>query len=103
MNANEMYMRNTSYLLQLALFKFIRGSHCFKFLRSRLPEDLVNKLDKLAGLRLKLTKSSVQIAFLKQCIYDGTFPRRYFKYLRRSKVKPNNADLLLLAETETTK
>ena len=97
-----MYMRNTYYLLQLALFKFIRGSHCFKFLRSRLPEDLVNKLDKLAGLRLKLTKSSVQIAFLKQCISDGTFPRRYFKYLRRSKIKPNNANLLLLAETEIT-
>ena len=95
-----MYTANTSHMLLLAFYKFIGGKSCFKFLRARLPKGSSDKLDRLVGIRCKITRASVDITFLNNCIKSETYPRRFFKSIRRTRTRPTSTELRKLAETE---
>ena len=86
-------MRKTSYALNLAFFKFIGGYRCFKFLRSRLPESSVYKLNHIVGLKRKIVETSVNITFLEQCTRNDRYPKDFFKSLRQCKLKPSSRNL----------
>ena len=88
-----MSLRKTSYALNLAFFKFIGGYRCFKFLRSRLPESSVKKLNHIVGLKRKIVETSVNITFLEQCTRNDRYPKDFFKSLRQCKLKPSSRNL----------
>ena len=94
-----MSVHMTSYALKLAFLKFIGGYSCFKFLRSRLPEATVKKLNHIVGLKSKIVKTSVNISFLEHYIENDRYPKQFFKSIRQSKLKPSSSNLKRHAES----
>ena len=95
-----MLLEYTSYTTILAFFKFIRGTHCFKFLRARLPKATIDRLNDVVRLRCKIARESVKVEFIKQCILSGIFPRNYFKTVRRNKLHPSIDNLVRHSESD---
>ena len=92
-------MRSVYYRLILAFFKFIPGNKLFNFLRARLPNNTVNKLDSLLRLRCKIAKQTVTLEFITQCQLSNIYPRNYYKVLRNNRLKPTSENLYRLAES----
>lgn len=90
---------NTSWSLYLAFFKLIGGNQCFKFLRSRLPKPVIDRLNDLIAIRCKITKAKVNVAFLTNCIHTEIYPKHFFKTVRSSKMKPTTGILKRLADS----
>ena len=83
----------------LALFKWLKGSQCFTFLRRRLPANTTRDLDRLSRARCKVITEKTRILFYKDCISNGIYPRNFYKILRRNKLRstPSNLNNLCLS------
>ena len=95
-----MSSRKISYMLSLAFLKFIEWKNCFRLSRSRLPKEIVQKLNDLVGLACKIARAKADINFLNDCLKNDRYPRQYFKSLRRSKLRITSGNLKRIAESE---
>lgn len=86
--------------LLISLFKFIKGNHCFEFLKRRLPHSTIKKLHQLVSLKCKLMVEKVRLEFLNKCINDNHFPWIYNKMLRRNKVRMTSSNLRKLTQIQ---
>ncbi|CAH8588824.1 unnamed protein product [Dicrocoelium dendriticum] len=83
--------------LLTALTKWLKGTHCFTFLKRRLPVTVARALDRLLSLRCKLTVERTRRDFYEGCIRSCCFPRRFAKTLSSNKLPINNTNLARVA------
>ena len=74
-----------SLLARIFLFKCIGKNDCFKVLKRRLPSYAVKNLDKLLTVRCRITRSTLRLKLLQQCIVNGVVPQYLIHKLRRCK------------------
>ncbi|CAI2738924.1 unnamed protein product [Dicrocoelium dendriticum] len=88
---------STSLRLLSVLFKLLKGTNCFKFLKRRIPSETVRLLHRIVSLRCKMVCLRVEISFLSKCIFVRRYPRPVLLLLRRNKLKPSAANLKRVA------
>ena len=92
-------------MIPVSLFKWIRGSQCFKLLRRRLPANTTRDLDRLARARCKVAIEKTRILFYNECVANGVYPRTFYKILRRNKLRstPENLSNLCISYIDASK
>ncbi|VDP97012.1 unnamed protein product [Trichobilharzia regenti] len=92
-SSREIFLLNT-------LFKFIKGTNRFNFLKRRLPKDTIKLLNGLLNLICKIVIQRERLWFYRKCIQNKHYPISSYKSLRRNKSKSSLSNLQHLAELE---
>ncbi|KAH9596061.1 hypothetical protein MS3_00001878 [Schistosoma haematobium] len=87
-------------LFVLALFKFMKGTNCMKFLKIRLPAHIFKSLNRLVAVRCRISRETTRLKFLLRCLNDGCFPRHIIKAVRACKIPPSLKNLRRVTKSQ---
>ncbi|VDP95855.1 unnamed protein product [Echinostoma caproni] len=65
----------------------------FHLLRSTKEPGLVKELNQCLKFTIRLAEAKETAEFIKECIQSNTYPKEYWKVLRRHHIEPNNRSL----------
>lgn len=87
----------TSVRLLITLFKLLKGTNCFKFLKRRIPAESIRLLHRIVDLRCKIACIRAELFFLSECVTLRRYPRSMLKLLRKNKLAPSDTNLRRIA------